>query len=579
MPRRLLTADGHDRHRSLGWLATWWIETFCVHGPGDVIGQPVHLTDEYTGFIVDCYALDARGRRLYDSAFLSRPKGCNKSGLAADLVMFEAFGPARFAGFADGGETYEFMGRTYTYAPGEPMGKPVTSPFIRIMATEEEQAGNVFAAVYLNLTDDAAPLFRYAQAYGLNVNKKGVVLPSGGEIRPSTSGSASKDGGIETYAVFDETHLYVKPELRSMFATVTDNLQKRRGSAGTWYLETTTMFAPGEDSIAEETYRAADLIDEGLLLVNRQLFDHRWGEIKSLRDPVVPSTEESRRRHIQNLEHAFREAYGDCLEWNKPEDLVNGVFDPKRKESRTRRLFLNSLTSSTDAWVQVEAWSERNIITLLRNGEAGDFLSPAPGDMVTLGFDGARSNDATALVACRVSDHHVFPLLIREQPDGPEGEDWTVDREEFDAEVRRAFKRFHVVGFYADPPYWQEYVNAWERDFGDELLVHASPRESIRFWTKHTTRIAQALELLQTAIADGTMTHAGHKAMTRHFLNARVWRRTGGDVIGKETKNSVRKIDAAMAATLAFQAATDYENRGEKPPADEPETAVPVRIR
>jgi phage terminase large subunit-like protein len=75
------------------------------------------------------------------------------------------------------------------------------------------------------------------------------------------------------------------------------------------------------------------------------------------------------------------------------------------------------------------------------------------------------------------------------------------------------------------------------------------------------------------------MTHAGHKAMSRHFLNARVWRRTGGDVIGKETKNSVRKIDAAMAATLAFQAAADYENRGKQPPADEPETAVPVRIR
>lgn len=579
MPRRLLRADGHDRNRSLGWLATWWIETFCVHGPGAVIGQPVRLTDEYTGFIVDCYALDDRGRRLYDSAFFSRPKGCNKSGLAADLVMFEAFGPARFAGFAVGGETYEFMGRTYTYAPGEPMGKPVVSPDVRILATEEEQAGNVYAAVYLNLTEETAPLFRYAQAYGLTVNKKGVLMPSGGSVRPSTSGSASKDGGNETFAVFDETHLYVKPELREMFSTLVRNLEKRRGSTGTWYLETTTMYRPGQDSIAEQTYNAADLIEEGRLLVNRQLFDHRWGEIKSLRDPIVPSTEESRRWHVENLQHAFREAYGDALEWNDLESLVNGVFNPMRKESDTRRYFLNALTSSTDSWVPVEAWSERNIITLIRNGEAGDFLAPAAGDMVTLGFDGARSNDATALVACRVSDHHLFPLLIREQPDGPEGEDWTVDREEFDAEVRRAFERFHVVGFYADPPYWQEYVNAWERDFGDELLVHAGGKESIRFWTKHTTRIAQALELLQTAIADGTMTHAGHRAMTRHFLNARVWRRTGGDVIGKETKNSVRKIDAAMAATLAFQAAADYENRGKQPPAEEPETAVPVRIR
>jgi hypothetical protein len=579
MPRRLLRADGHDRNRSLGWLATWWIETFCVHGPGAVIGQPVRLTDEYTGFIVDCYALDSRGRRLYDSAFFSRPKGCNKSGLAADLVMFEAFGPARFAGFAVGGETYEFLGRTYEYQPGEPMGKPVVSPDVRILATEEEQAGNVYAAVYLNLTEETAPLFRYAQAYGLTVNKKGVLMPSGGSVRPSTSGSASKDGGNETFAVFDETHLYVKPELREMFSTLVRNLEKRRGSTGTWYLETTTMYRPGQDSIAEQTYNAADLIEEGRLLVNRQLFDHRWGEIKSLRDPIVPSTEESRRWHIENLQHAFREAYGDALEWNDLESLVNGVFNPMRKESDTRRYFLNALTSSTDAWVPVESWSARNIITLIKSGEAQGFLAPAAGDMITLGFDGARSNDATALVACRVSDHHLFPLLIREQPDGPEGENWTVDRDEFDAEVRRAFARYTVVGFYADPPYWLELVNAWERDFGDELLVHASGSESIRYWTKHTTRIAMSLELLQTAIADGTMTHAGHKAMTRHFLNARVWRRTGGDVIGKETKNSVRKIDAAMAGTLAFQAAVDYEYRGKQPAADEPETAVPVRIR
>jgi len=579
MPRRLLRADGHDRNRSLGWLATWWIETFCVHGPGAVIGQPVRLTDEYTGFIVDCYALDSRGRRLYDSAFFSRPKGCNKSGLAADLVMFEAFGPARFAGFAVGGETYEFLGQTYEYQPGEPMGKPVVSPDVRILATEEEQAGNVYAAVYLNLTEETAPLFRYAQAYGLTVNKKGVLMPSGGSVRPSTSGSASKDGGNETFAVFDETHLYVKPELREMFSTLVRNLEKRRGSTGTWYLETTTMYRPGQDSIAEQTYNAADLIEEGRLLVNRQLFDHRWGEIKSLRDPIVPSTEESRRWHIENLQHAFREAYGDALEWNDLESLVNGVFNPMRKESDTRRYFLNALTSSTDAWVPVESWSARNIITLIKSGEAQGFLAPAAGDRITLGFDGARSNDATALVACRVSDHHLFPLLIREQPDGPEGENWTVDREEFDAEVRRAFERYTVVGFYADPPYWLELVNAWERDFGDELLVHASGSESIRYWTKHTTRIAMSLELLQTAIADGTMTHAGHKAMTRHFLNARVWRRTGGDVIGKETKNSVRKIDAAMAGTLAFQAAVDYEYRGKQPAADEPETAVPVRIR
>ncbi|MBK0296473.1 hypothetical protein IAE22_30995, partial [Bacillus sp. S34] len=97
------------------------------------------------------------------------------------------------------------------------------------------------------------------------------------------------DGGNETFAVFDETHLYVKPELREMFSTLVRNLEKRRGSTGTWYLETTTMYRPGQDSIAEQTYNAADLIEDGRLLVNRQLFDQlEIDGVEFLDDPVDP---------------------------------------------------------------------------------------------------------------------------------------------------------------------------------------------------------------------------------------------------------------------------------------------------
>jgi len=133
--RELVRAPQHDRTRSLGWLAVWWIETFCVHGPGDVQGTPVELDDEFTAFIVDVYGLDESGRRLYDSAFLSRAKGRAKSELAAFIVLFEAMGPARFSHWATEGETYERDGRVYSYAPGDPVGQPITAPFIRCLAT------------------------------------------------------------------------------------------------------------------------------------------------------------------------------------------------------------------------------------------------------------------------------------------------------------------------------------------------------------------------------------------------------------------------------------------------------------
>ncbi len=69
---------------------------------------------------------------------------------------------------------------------------------------------------------------------------------------------------------------------------------------------------------------------------------------------------------------------------------------------------------------------------------------------VVLGFDGGRSDDATVLVALRVSDCFIEPLHLQERPDGPAGEGWQVDRGRVDAAVHAAFERFNVVGFYAD---------------------------------------------------------------------------------------------------------------------------------
>jgi hypothetical protein len=48
-----------------------------------------------------------------------------------------------------------------------------------------------------------------------------------------------------------------------------------------------------------------------------------------------------------------------------------------------------------------------------------------------------------------------------------------------DAAVARAFAKFKVVGFYADPPYWQDYVDAWAKEYGEQLSVKASAKHAI----------------------------------------------------------------------------------------------------
>jgi hypothetical protein len=179
------------------------MEFFVRHGPGDVQGQRIHHGDEYFGFVLDCYALGDdphNANMLYDSCFFSRPKGCDKSGLAARIALFEALGPCRFAGWARGGEVYRDpwgFGFKYVFRPGEPMGKPCQTPVIRCMATEETQVGNVFETIYFNLTDDECPL---SHVPGVDPGLEKVNVPNGGVIRVSTASGTAKDGGRETFA-------------------------------------------------------------------------------------------------------------------------------------------------------------------------------------------------------------------------------------------------------------------------------------------------------------------------------------------------------------------------------------------
>lgn len=587
MPRTLVRAPEHDRLLSIGPLGVAWIEYFVLHGPGAVQGQPIQLGDEYAGYVVDCYALDHAGRRLYDHSFLSRPKGTNKSGLGAMLALFEALGPARFAGYAKGGEVYEDpwgLGFRYVYEPGEPMGKHVHVPIIRIMATEEGQTGNVYDTIFYNLTDDEALL---SQIPGIDPGRTRIYLPFGGEIIPSTASSASKDGGRETFVVFDESHLYNTPELRRMYKTVTRNLVKRKATSETWFIETTTMFSPGEDSVAEVTFREAELVLTGKKKRGRQrlLYDHRWGECDDLTDEMA-------------LIAAIKEAFGEAIDWNDIDAILDEFYSLRADVADSRRFFLNAETSSTDRWLSVHELDackrpERRL---------------EPGDVITLGFDGSIGGDdadSTALVACRVSDGHLEMLGLWERPDNlprsstpsrkkpagrrmpkakvigraddedddlpildddeiPEGE-WRVDEEAVDALVDETFRKYRVVGFYCDPPHWQSHINAWSAKYGRTLKARVTHARPLEFWTNRPTQMVQALSEFHLAVKGKQISYTPPEdrmdeqkslalQLRRHLLQCFRKPTRAGLQVRKEYPKSPKKIDGAIAAVLAYTA-------------------------
>jgi hypothetical protein len=219
------------------------------------MGQPVELDDEETRFLLRCYEIDDRGRRVVRRAVYKRPKGRAKTELSALVACVESLGPVRFAGWDES---------------GRPVGRPVRSPFVRLAATEETQAGNTYEAVRVMLSE--GPIAETVP--GLDVGLTRTFLPGGGKIVPVTAAAASKEGGKETFAVFDETGLYVQPELHRMYATIRRNSSKRK-AAEPWSLETTAMFALGEESVAESSFRYGQAVAEGRVTDTGLLFDHR----------------------------------------------------------------------------------------------------------------------------------------------------------------------------------------------------------------------------------------------------------------------------------------------------------------
>jgi phage terminase large subunit-like protein len=102
-------------------------------------------------------------------------------------------------------------------------------------------------------------------------------------------------------------------------------------------------------------------------------------------------------------------------------------------------------------------------------------------------------------------------------------------------------------------------VSGWEAKYRRMLKVKATERHPCEWWMTggRAGMIARALEVFHTAVVEGELTHDGGYVLTRHVLNARRKPTSSGIHIAKEHPDSVRKIDAAVAAVLAWRARVD----------------------
>jgi phage terminase large subunit-like protein len=99
----------------------------------------------------------------------------------------------------------------------------------------------------------------------------------------------------------------------------------------------------------------------------------------------------------------------------------------------------------------------------------------------------------------------------------------------------------------ADPPYWAQQLGRWAEQYGEERVL--------AFNTFVRKRMAAACSSFYQAATTGAISHDGNPALTRHIQNAVLKESAQGAFITKQSPSSAAKIDAAVAAVIAYNRA------------------------
>lgn len=537
-----------DEVPTLGWyVIDWMIENLAQ--PAIDHYEPFVPYREQEDFILRWYEIvPATGRFRYQRGLLGRPRGWGKSPILGGLCGVEALAEVVFDGWD---------------ADGQPVGKPwstIRTPLVHVAAVSEDQTANTWQPMIEMLNGPVLDNYPGLELFDTVVN-----LPRrrgggpGGKIEKRTSSGRTVKGAPTTFAVLDQTEEWVPsnggPHLAQKIRT---NTAKNGGRT----IESPNAYIPGEGSVAEASHAAATAALEGRTRLREVvLWDHR----------EAPADTDMTDR--KSLTHGLRVAYGDssghpsgCL-LHKPacppghvdlESQIEVIWDPATDPQIARSDYLNQITHASDSWLSAPEWAAvMNLDTAIGSDDA-----------IVLGFDGSRGRakgkaDATALVGCRVADGHLFEVDVWEQPTGPAGKDWTPPAQQVDASVREAFKRWNVVGMYADPNGWESWIAKWEAAYVRRLKIKANRDAPISAWPrgKHTNAI-EAVERLRVAVIEGECSHDGSAALTRHVLNARMRAARNGYLLYKDYPDSPNKIDAAYAAVMAWKARLDAISAG-----------------
>jgi hypothetical protein len=511
-----------------------WIGAHCIIPDGDGKGQPFDMYDWQLHCTLHHYRVkpSARPGQLA-SAFRYRrsqvigPQKTGKGPWSASMVAAEGLGPVVFAGWAKGGETFDCRdhgcscGFIYEYEPGEPMGRPWPTPLIQLLATAEDQTDNIYMPLQA--------MARYGPlAERMRTGEEFIRLPNDGKIEVVTSSAQSRLGNPIIHAMQDETGLYTSTNKMIKVAET-----QRRGAAGMGgrSIETTNPYDPAEDTTARRTHTA------------------KAKDIFRYYDPPPEDLDYAKVRDRHKI-HVYNYRLSPHVEVANIDAEASELCE--LDQAQAERFYGNRIRSASDTAFGVAQWKK-----LVRPG-----YMPAKGALIVAGVDGARYDDAIALVATEVATGFQWPLGIWERPESA-GDDYEHPLDQVDAMMVDAFATYSVWRVYIDPQYIDHLVDLWCGRWGTD---------KIKAWVTSRPRpIAWALRGYAAAQKSGAVSHNGDDRFTAHIGNAK--RRTVNVFdddhkpmwgISKDAPHSPLKIDAAMAGCLSWECRGDAIAAGAK---------------
>ncbi|AHY26919.1 terminase [Mycobacterium phage Nairb] len=534
---------------SMGWEVLGW----CGYWLRDQKGQDWQFTPEQARFLLHYEAISDAGRLLHRTAVFQRLKGHGKDPFACGFASAKAFGPTIFDHFDKN---------------GDPVGREDPAAWVQIVAVSKEQTANTMKLFPIMLSQEVR------RRYGIQIGRENVWgMGDTRQIQATSANFLAIEGKRVTLGIRNECQNWnasnqgheTAGAMNGNAAKIPDNLGR--------LLDIQNAFRPGQDSVAERVrdaweatqdneHRDATAIDFGLL------YDSLEAPAEA---PLTPAA-------VPEVIEAVR---GDSV-WLDPQTIVEDILNGANPPSESRRKWYNQITAAADSWVSPQEFDAN-----FRDEEI------AAGTSIVIFGDGSKTDDHTVLVGVRLDDGLAFPIGIwapQVVKVGSRDVRVPIPRADVDQRFEEAMERWDVYGCWFDPSdardaetgerYWEPTLDGWQQRHRHKLsrlpAAKTGARQHLVVWDMRDPRNLKTFtEATERALTDirGEVDEDGkvigpsptplfHNCpnpgqlklgaaglgvrMRGHVLNAKRRPNKFGVSIGKEHRESRKKVDAAV---------------------------------